>query len=116
MLGKPPSQDSIGEINSLIDRLVNDIEGGIERRGREDGNLLYLIEGEAVRLKKELRQHAPSSAHGERTARSNHQTCHPQSSCLKRVILSLIPEIVRLYIWTKSSTKGLGEMWSNIVL
>jgi hypothetical protein len=59
LLGKPPSQDSIGEINSLIDRLVNDIEGGIERRGREDGNLLYLIEGEAVRLKKELRATCP---------------------------------------------------------
>jgi len=59
LLGKPPSQDSIGEINSLIDRLVNDIESGVERRGREDGNLLHLIEDEAVRLKKELRGTCP---------------------------------------------------------
>jgi hypothetical protein len=59
LLGKPPSEDSIGEINSLIDRLVNDIEDGIERKGREAGNLLYLIEEEAVRLKKELRETFP---------------------------------------------------------
>jgi hypothetical protein len=38
LLGKPPSDDSIGEINSLIDQLVYDIEGGIERRDCEDRN------------------------------------------------------------------------------
>jgi hypothetical protein len=61
LLGKPPSEDSIGEINSLIDRLVDDIEFGIEQRGREAeaGNLLYKIEAEAVKLKKELRGSCP---------------------------------------------------------
>jgi hypothetical protein len=58
-LGKPPSDDSIGEINALIDRLVYDIERGTERRGREEGNLLYLIEEEAVTLKKKLRETCP---------------------------------------------------------
>jgi len=58
-LGKPPSDDSIGEINALIDRLVYDIERGTERRGREHGNLLYLIEDEAVTLKKKLRETCP---------------------------------------------------------
>lgn len=38
---------------------MNDIEGGIERKGREDGNLLYLVEEEAVKLKKELRETCP---------------------------------------------------------
>ncbi|KAI0002252.1 P-loop containing nucleoside triphosphate hydrolase protein [Russula compacta] len=58
-LGKPPSSDSIGEINSLVDQLVSDIEGGIERRARQQGNLLYLIEDEAVRFKNELRATCP---------------------------------------------------------
>ena len=60
-LGKPPSEDSIGEINSLVDRLVDDIESGIEQRGHEAeaGNLLYKIEAEAVKLKKELRETCP---------------------------------------------------------
>jgi hypothetical protein len=59
LLGKPPSDDSIGEINSLIDQLVYDIEGGIERRGREDRNLLCEIEDEAVKLKQGLRETCP---------------------------------------------------------
>jgi hypothetical protein len=59
LLGKPPSEDSIGDINSLVDRLVNDIKDGMERRGRGSGNLLYLIEDEAVKLKKELRETCP---------------------------------------------------------
>lgn len=59
LLGKPPSEDSIGEINSLIDRLVDDIENGIEQRGRDAGNLLFKIEEEAVKLKKELRETCP---------------------------------------------------------
>jgi hypothetical protein len=58
-LGKPPSDDSIGEINALIDRVVHGIEVGIERRGREDGNLLYLIEDEAIAMKKKLRGTCP---------------------------------------------------------
>ncbi|KAI0302309.1 P-loop containing nucleoside triphosphate hydrolase protein [Multifurca ochricompacta] len=58
-LGKPPSNDGVGEINSLIDQLVRDIEGGTERRSREDGNLLYLIEDDAVRFKNELRATCP---------------------------------------------------------
>lgn len=58
-LGKPPSDDSIGEINTLIDRLVDSIEAGIERRGREEGNLLYLIEDEAIAMKKQLRETCP---------------------------------------------------------
>jgi hypothetical protein len=58
-LGKPPSDDSIGEVNTLIDRLVSGIEVGIERRGREDGNLLYLIEDEAIAMKKKLRGTCP---------------------------------------------------------
>ncbi len=58
-LGKPPSDDSIGEINTLIDRFVSGIEVGIERRGRKDGNLLYLIEDEAIAMKKKLRETCP---------------------------------------------------------
>lgn len=58
-LGKPPSDDSIGEINALIDRVVHGIEVGIERRGREDGNLLYLIEDGAIAMKKKLRETCP---------------------------------------------------------
>lgn len=54
-LGKRPSDDSVGEINSLIDQLVRDIEGGVEQKSRGDGNVLYLIEDEAVRFKNELR-------------------------------------------------------------
>jgi hypothetical protein len=38
---------------------VHDVEGGVERRGREDKNLLYLIEDEAVQLKKGLRGTCP---------------------------------------------------------
>jgi hypothetical protein len=58
-LGKPPSDDCIGEINSLIDQLVRDIEGGIERRLREEGNILCLIEDAAVRFQNELRATCP---------------------------------------------------------
>jgi hypothetical protein len=58
-LGNPPSDDSIGEINSLLDHLVHDLEGGIERVSRKDGNLLYLIEDEANRFKSELRATCP---------------------------------------------------------
>jgi hypothetical protein len=58
-LGKPPTDDSIGEINALIDRLVSAIDIGIEQRGREDGNLLYLIEDEANAMKKKLRETCP---------------------------------------------------------
>ncbi|KAI0250038.1 P-loop containing nucleoside triphosphate hydrolase protein [Lactifluus subvellereus] len=58
-LGKPPSDDCIGDINSLIDQLVRDVEGGVERRSRDDGNVLYLIEDEAVRFKNELRVTCP---------------------------------------------------------
>lgn len=35
------------------------IELGIERRGREDGKLLYLIEDEAIVMKKKLRGTCP---------------------------------------------------------
>lgn len=59
LLGKPPSDDSIGEINSLIHRLVGDIEVGIEQRGRGDGKLLYLIEDGAIAMKKKLRETCP---------------------------------------------------------
>jgi len=58
-LGKPPLDDSIGEINSLLDQLVRDLEGGIECVSRKDGNLLYLIEDEANRFKSELRATCP---------------------------------------------------------
>jgi hypothetical protein len=58
-LGKPPSDDSIGEINSLLDLLARDLEGGIECVSRKDGNLLYLIEDEANRFKSELRATCP---------------------------------------------------------
>jgi hypothetical protein len=58
-LGKPPSDDSIGEINALIDQLVTGIEVGMERRGREEGKLLYLIEDEAIAMKKKLRGTCP---------------------------------------------------------
>jgi len=58
-LGKQPSDDSVGEINSLVDQLVRDIEGGVERKSRDDGNVLYRIEDEAVRLKNQLRATCP---------------------------------------------------------
>ncbi|KAF8504669.1 P-loop containing nucleoside triphosphate hydrolase protein [Russula emetica] len=58
-LGKPPSDDSIGDINAIIDQLVYGIELGIERRGREEGRLLYLIEDEAIAMKKKLRETCP---------------------------------------------------------
>lgn len=58
-LGKRPSDDSVGEINSLVDQLVRDIESGVERKSREDGNVLYLIEDEAVSFKNELRATCP---------------------------------------------------------
>jgi len=38
---------------------VNGIEVGIDRRGREDGKLLYLIEDEAIAMKKKLRGTCP---------------------------------------------------------
>jgi len=59
LLGKPPSDDSIGEVNAIIDRVVNGIVSGVERRGREDGNLLYRIEDEAIAMKKKLRETCP---------------------------------------------------------
>ena len=58
-LGKRPSDDSVGEINSLVDQLVRDIESGVERKSREDGNVLYLIEDEAEKFKNELRATCP---------------------------------------------------------
>ncbi|KAI9508373.1 hypothetical protein F5148DRAFT_979877, partial [Russula earlei] len=58
-LGKPPSDDSVGEINSLVDQLVRDIEGGIERRSREDGDILRRIEAEAVKFISNLRETCP---------------------------------------------------------
>ncbi len=58
-LGKRPSDDSVGEVNSLVDLLVRDIENGLERKSREDGNVLYRIEDEAVKLKNELRATCP---------------------------------------------------------
>jgi len=36
-----------------------DIQNGIERVSREEGNVLYLIEDEAMRLKSELRATCP---------------------------------------------------------
>lgn len=59
LLGKPPSDDSIGEINTLIHQLVDDIEVGVEQRGRGDGKLLYLIEDGAIAMKKKLRETCP---------------------------------------------------------
>jgi hypothetical protein len=58
-LGKRPSDDSVGEINSLIDQLVHDIKSGADRKSRGDGNVLYLIEDEAVKFKNELRATCP---------------------------------------------------------
>lgn len=58
-LGKPPSDDSIGEINALIEQLVTGIKVGIEQRGRDEGKLLYLIEDEAIAMKKKLRGTCP---------------------------------------------------------
>ncbi|KAF8270217.1 P-loop containing nucleoside triphosphate hydrolase protein [Lactarius quietus] len=58
-LGKRPSDDSVGEINSLIDQLVRDIESGVERKSRKDDNVLYRIEDEAVKFKNELRATCP---------------------------------------------------------
>ena len=43
----------------LIDQLVREIESGTERRAREKGNILYLIENEAVGFKQELRATCP---------------------------------------------------------
>lgn len=58
-LGKRPSDDSVGEINSLIDQLVRDIESGVEQKSRADGNVLHRIEEEAVKFKDELRATCP---------------------------------------------------------
>ena len=58
-LGHPPSDDSTGEIDLIIDCLTMDIQSGIERVSREEGNILYLIEDEAMRLKSELRATCP---------------------------------------------------------
>ncbi|KAH9006239.1 P-loop containing nucleoside triphosphate hydrolase protein [Lactarius hatsudake] len=58
-LGKRPSDDSVGEISSLVDQLVRDIEAAVERKSREDGNILYRIEDEAVKFKNELRATCP---------------------------------------------------------
>jgi hypothetical protein len=38
---------------------VYGIEVAIERRGREEGNLLYLVEDEAIAMKKKLRETCP---------------------------------------------------------
>lgn len=38
---------------------MNGIEVGTERRGREEGKLLYLIEDEAIAMKKKLRGTCP---------------------------------------------------------
>jgi hypothetical protein len=46
-------------MNSLIDQLVRDIEGGTERQAREPGNLLYLIEDAAVTFKQKVRARFP---------------------------------------------------------
>jgi hypothetical protein len=43
----------------LIDQLVHEIESGMENRAREEGNILYLIEDEAVKFKRELRATCP---------------------------------------------------------
>jgi hypothetical protein len=43
----------------LIDQLVREIESGMEKRAREEGNILYLIEDEAVKFKQELRATCP---------------------------------------------------------
>jgi len=58
-LGKQPSDDSVGEINSLIDQLVRDIESGVEQKSRDDRNVLYRIEDGAVKFKNELRATCP---------------------------------------------------------
>jgi hypothetical protein len=58
-LGHPPSDDGIGEVNTLVDQLVSDIKEGIERVSREEGNLLYRIEDEARRFKSDLRATCP---------------------------------------------------------
>jgi hypothetical protein len=58
-LGHPPSDDGIGEVNTLVDQLVSDIKDGIERVGQEEGNLLYRIEDDARRLKSDLRATCP---------------------------------------------------------
>ena len=58
-LGKRPSDDSVGEINFLIDQLVRDIESGVEQKSRGDCNVLYRIEDEAVKFKNELRANCP---------------------------------------------------------
>ena len=58
-MGSPPSGDSVGGVDIIIDQLVGDIEEGIECVSREEGNLVYLIEDEAMRLKSELRATCP---------------------------------------------------------
>jgi hypothetical protein len=58
-LGKPPSNDSIGEISSLVDQLARDIESGIQHVSREPGNVLCIIEDEATKFKSELRATCP---------------------------------------------------------
>ncbi|KAI0295245.1 P-loop containing nucleoside triphosphate hydrolase protein [Russula brevipes] len=58
-LGKPPSDDCIVELNTLVDQLVRDIESGIERTSGDDNSLLRLIESDAVKFKDELRATCP---------------------------------------------------------
>ncbi|KAI9441569.1 P-loop containing nucleoside triphosphate hydrolase protein [Lactarius indigo] len=58
-LGKRPSDDSVGEISSLVDQLVRDIEAAVERKSREDGDILYRIEDEAAKFKNEVRATCP---------------------------------------------------------
>ena len=58
-LGHPPSDDYIGEINTLVDQLVVDIKDGLEHVSRQNGNVLYRIEEDARRFKSGLRATCP---------------------------------------------------------
>lgn len=58
-LGHPPSNDYIGEINTLVDQLVVDIKDGLEHVSRQKGNVLYRIEEDARRFKGDLRATCP---------------------------------------------------------
>ncbi|KAI0262180.1 P-loop containing nucleoside triphosphate hydrolase protein [Gloeopeniophorella convolvens] len=55
-LGKPPSNDSVGEVMGLIDQITRDVEAEIEGRS---GNILALIEKEAAELGNKLRHDCP---------------------------------------------------------
>jgi hypothetical protein len=58
-LGHPPSDDYIGEINTLVDQLVVDIKDGLEHVSRQKGNVLHRIEEDARRFKSSLRATCP---------------------------------------------------------